>query len=408
MARRSAASSSESTLTRTPCRRRTDLLGTWLSDPRVLSTLASYSQLVDWAADLGAISAIAVEGTNCYGAGLTRFVTGHGHTVVEVNRPDRALRRRRGKSDTIDAEAAAPCRAVRVATAAPKASDGTVAMIRMLKTAKNSAVKARTQALNQIHAIVLTAPAALREELAELRTPALTERYASLRPGELSSPAAVARHTLRLLARRALALLAEVTGLNSQIEILAKLVDPGLHRHPHAVQHLARLPPVGLARGARGLGRAGPHQSRCCRGAGRGRARPRAAPRHRGADRAVARRRQGWVAQSSRRRRRTCGCREPCHQLGPASLRRPALAVTVPCQPSMIARRGPRTCLPDARSHAVLAGAARPLRHRQGRGDLDPAPRGRRAAPHQPPAHPGLDRARGTSPAPRMVSGGST
>jgi len=76
----------------------------------VPSTLAGYSQLVDWAADLGAISAIAVEGTNCYGAGLTRFVTGHGHTVVEVNRPDRALRRRRGKSDTIDAEAApVPC-----------------------------------------------------------------------------------------------------------------------------------------------------------------------------------------------------------------------------------------------------------------------------------------------------------
>jgi transposase len=205
-----------------------DLLGARLSDVRVPSTLAGYSQLVEWAADLGAISAIAVEGTNCYGAGLTRFVTGHGHTVVEVNRPDRALRRRRGKSDTIDAEAAARAVLSGVATAAPKASDGTVEMIRMLKTAKNSAVKARTQALNQIHAIVLTAPAALREELAELRTPALTERCASLRPGELSSPAAVARHTLRLLARRALALLAEVAGLNRQIEILAKLTAPRL------------------------------------------------------------------------------------------------------------------------------------------------------------------------------------
>jgi transposase len=145
-----------------------------------------------------------------------------------LSRPDRALRRRRGKSDTIDAEAAARAVLSGVATAAPKAGDGTVEMIRMLKTAKNSAVKARTQALNQIHAIVLTAPAALREELAELRTPALTERCASLRPGELSSPVAVARHTLRLLARRALALLAEVAGLNSQIEILAKLTAPRL------------------------------------------------------------------------------------------------------------------------------------------------------------------------------------
>ncbi len=83
-----------------------------------------------------------------------------------------------------------------VAAATPKAGDGTMEMIRMLKTAKNSAVKARTQALNQVHAIVLTAPAALREKLAGLRTPALIGRCCGLRAGELSSPAAVARHTL--------------------------------------------------------------------------------------------------------------------------------------------------------------------------------------------------------------------
>jgi transposase len=194
----------------------------------VPTTGAGYRQLVSWAADLGAISAFAVEGTNCYGAGLTRFATGRGYPVVEVNRPDRALRRRRGKSDTIDAEAAARAVLSGVAAATPKAGDGAVEMIRMLKTAKNSAVKARTQALNQIHAIVLTAPVTLREEVAGLRTPALVQRCASFRPGELSSPTAVARHTLRLLARRALSLLTEVTGLNGQIQTLAKLAAPRL------------------------------------------------------------------------------------------------------------------------------------------------------------------------------------
>src|SRR5689334_17095949 len=62
----------------------------------------------------------------------------------------------------------------------------------------------------------------------------------------------------------------------------------------------------------------------------------------------------------------------------------------------MIAQRGPRTCLLDARSPAVLAGAARPLRYRQGRRDPDPAARGRRAAPHEHPADADLARPRGT------------
>src|SRR3954471_7187130 len=71
-----------------------------------------------------------------------------------------------------------------------------------------------------------------------------------------------------------------------------------------------------------------------------------------------------------------------------------SLAVTVQRPTSMIARRGPRTRLPDPRTRAVLAGAARPLRHRQERRDPDTAPRGRRAAPHQPSAHPDLARPR--------------
>jgi transposase len=138
------------------------------------------------------------------------------------------LRRRRGKSDPIDAEAAARAVLSEQATATPKAGDGPVEMIRMLKATKNSAVKARTQAINQIHAILLTAPAALREDLAGLRTPALIGRCASFRPGALTSQDAVARHTLRLLARRAQAPHAEITALNGQIDQLARTAAPRL------------------------------------------------------------------------------------------------------------------------------------------------------------------------------------
>jgi len=68
--------------------------------------------------------------------------------------------------------------------------------------------------------------------------------------------------------------------------------------------------------------------------------------------------------------------------------------ITVPTTASMIARRGPRTRLPDARSHAGLAGAACPLRHRQRRRDPHAAPRSRRAAPHPPATHTHLARPR--------------
>ena len=48
----------------------------------------------------------AIEGTGLYGAGLTRFLLERGERVVEIERPGRPARRR-GKSDEIDALAAA-------------------------------------------------------------------------------------------------------------------------------------------------------------------------------------------------------------------------------------------------------------------------------------------------------------
>ena len=77
----------------------------------------------------------------------------------------------------------------------------------------------------------------------------------------------------------------------------------------------------------------------------------------------------------------------------------------VPNQPSMIARRGPRTCLPDARSRAELAGATRPLRHRQGRRDPHAATRSRGAAPHQPTTNLHLARPRRTQRIEQTASG---
>ena len=106
---------------------------------------------------LGTVERFGIEGTSSYGAGLARWLRSRGVEVLEVERPKRQNRRRRGKSDAIDAEAAARAVQAGTATAQPKAGDGPIEMLRMLQAARRSAIKARTQAANQLHALVVTA-----------------------------------------------------------------------------------------------------------------------------------------------------------------------------------------------------------------------------------------------------------
>ena len=107
------------------------------------------------------IDRIGVEGTGSWGAGLSRWLRLEGLVVVEVDRPDRKTRQH-GKSDTIDAEAAARAVLSGKATAVSKTADGPVEMIRILRLTRRSAVKNRTMTANQINALVTTAPDTLR------------------------------------------------------------------------------------------------------------------------------------------------------------------------------------------------------------------------------------------------------
>lgn len=106
---------------------------------------------------------VGVEGT--YGAALSRFMRSEGVQIVEMNRPDRKIRRARGKSDPIDAYAAALAALSSRAAGLPKTRDGRVEAIRALRVTRRSAVKACTQAVNQLRALLLTDPAELREQL---------------------------------------------------------------------------------------------------------------------------------------------------------------------------------------------------------------------------------------------------
>jgi transposase len=205
-----------------------DKLGARMGQLTLPTTKMGYVALERWARKLGKIEAFGVEGTGSYGAGLTRFLRGQGHTVIEVNRPDRSARRRLGKSDPTDAEMAARSVLAGVARDQPKSGVEEVEMIRMLKSTKDSAMKGRTQAINQMKALVVTAPVELREVLIGLTSSQLVARCSGWHSGKLDTPTTTAKYALRSLARRYTRLTEEIKGLNRELARLAVAFAPML------------------------------------------------------------------------------------------------------------------------------------------------------------------------------------
>jgi transposase len=189
---------------------------------------AGYRLLEAWASGLGQVLAFGVEGTGSYGAALASMLRRHGHRVVEVARPDRRDRRLRGKNDLLDAENAARSVLAQKATATPKTHDGAVEMMRQIKVAKDTAVKARTAAMICLKTLLVTAPPELREQLEPLSKAALLERCAALRPGAVTSPLAAAKHALRAMARRWRDLDVEIKEHEALLAALTRQVAPQL------------------------------------------------------------------------------------------------------------------------------------------------------------------------------------
>ena len=198
-----------------------DALGRRVGEQLVPTTPAGYRQLLAWARGFGEVEAFGVEGTGSYGAGLARYLRSEGEVVIEVIRPNRQARRRNGKSDPADADAAASAVLSGDAAGLPKGADGRVEMLRALRVARSTAVKARTQAVNALKALVVTAPSDLREQLRASSTVRLVYACARLRPGELVDATAATKVALRSLATRSEALEAELERLNA---VLARLV----------------------------------------------------------------------------------------------------------------------------------------------------------------------------------------
>ena len=164
--------------------------------------------------------------------------------MAEVERPKRRHLRRNGKSDPLDAEAAATAVLASETAGAPKSADGRrVEMIRALRTARRSALKARGQAANQLQALVVTAPDALRERLRWLSTRRLVAAACRLRPGTMpDTPEAATKLALRSVARRYEALSEEIAQLDAQLDRLVAEAAPELLALPAVgTDHAATL-----------------------------------------------------------------------------------------------------------------------------------------------------------------------
>ncbi|MEO5900576.1 MAG: transposase, partial [Ilumatobacteraceae bacterium] len=189
---------------------------------------------------------VGVEGTGAYGAGLARAMQLAGLSVVEVDRPDRKARRDQGKTDPLDAYAAARAAASGRATGTPKTRTGDVESVRTLRVARNGAIRARAKALTQLKALIVTGPEELRTRLrgldgavlvatcARLRPsrnePAPVSPYAKRapRPGRLADPTAATKRALASIATRIAHLDNELTELDDDLHTLITPIAPNL------------------------------------------------------------------------------------------------------------------------------------------------------------------------------------
>jgi transposase len=206
-----------------------DERGAQLGVESFAATAAGYRELLGWLEEFGTVELIGVEGTGSYGAGLTRHLLSHQIAVVEVDRPNRQRRRRTGKSDPHDAVAAARAAQGGDATGSAKTRDGNVEAMRVLRVARSSARRSRTQAINQMRSLISTAPEELRAELRSLSIYKVLTLASAYRHTGRTDVTTVTKLTLRTLARRALSLEEEVKEIDRLLKALVAETAPELN-----------------------------------------------------------------------------------------------------------------------------------------------------------------------------------
>ena len=245
-----------------------DYMGRQLGDREFPTSPAGYRALLQRMSGHGVLDRVGVEGTGTYGVGLARHLREAGVHVVEVDRPDRRARRAQGKANPLDAYSAARAALSGRATVVPKVRDGKVEAIRAIRVARSSAVKARTQATNQLKALIVTGSPGFRQQLPHLSTPLIIAHCARLRPSPTSAtPNKATKTALRRLARRHQQLTEEITEADRELHQLVRNVAPPLldpvsgRRSPGKCSSASATTPTASNPKPRSLTCAEPHQS---------------------------------------------------------------------------------------------------------------------------------------------------
>ena len=174
----------------------------------------------------------ALEGTGCYGAGLTRFLVERGEWVVEIDRPKRPRGRHGAKSDVLDAVRAGREALARDHLTTPR-QRGHREALRVLHTTRAGIVQAGADARRQLKALIVTAPEPLRDRLRGRPWRQQLGACAGL-VSALTDPVehrATVR-ALRLTAQRALAARQEAKQLEAELRLLVMAVAPALLTEP--------------------------------------------------------------------------------------------------------------------------------------------------------------------------------
>ena len=205
-----------------------DHVGGLLGVESFSTTRTGYRQLVSWLRSHGELVLVGVEGTGSYGVGLSRYLTRAGVAVVEVDRPNRQTRHRKGKSDPVDAVTAARAALSGTASGLPKGRDGNVEAIRVLMIARRSAVDTRIETLNQLRHVVFCASPEIRSKSTGLTAISLANKTSSLRPRPADTVRYTTLITIRALGQRVQYLQEETKQLNRLLRPLIRDTAPGL------------------------------------------------------------------------------------------------------------------------------------------------------------------------------------
>ncbi|GAB6857838.1 IS110 family RNA-guided transposase [Microbacterium xylanilyticum] len=207
-----------------------DAAGTVMGTHSFSTTRAGYRALLAWVHSHGELVRIGIEGTGSYGAGLTRHLAKNDVVVLEVDRPDRSDRRRKGKDDDLDAINAARAALHERRTTIPKSKDGAVEALRILRVARAQAVRERRNTLQLLRMSIVSAPDEVRDQVRNLTRMQLIRHLAAWRPdvSNATDPVVAYRVALKSFGRRYLELTDEIVGLDDLINPIVEALAPQL------------------------------------------------------------------------------------------------------------------------------------------------------------------------------------